>query len=137
MAPPRPASLADLHQGFEAFVALAVPVSQQHVRQLMRHHTDDFGFGRRGGEHPPMHEHRTAWERERVDLPEIHRRETSTRTRLLEFRRGGRDQPIAKHLEIGRDLLVLNDGVLLSDSQPRPRGRSGRPAPACTCSWPV
>ena len=53
-------------------------VAQQDVGQLVGHHANHLAFRGGRGEHAPLHEHRPARERERVDLLQVHRRERGT-----------------------------------------------------------
>jgi hypothetical protein len=107
--------LPELKPGILSLRRIGSSVPQQHVRQLMGHHADDFGFGCCSAEHAPMHEHRPPGKREGVDLLEVHRREGILVHGVLEFCRGRYDQPVAEHREIFRHLLVLDDWVLLAD----------------------
>ena len=100
-APPTHAgNLTELQPGILRLRRVGRAVPQQHVRQLVRHHADDFAFRRRRVEHAAVDEHRAARQRERVDLFQVHRRERILVDRLLELRRRRRDESIA---ELGRD----------------------------------
>ena len=81
----------------------------------MRHHARDFRFFGRRVEHAALHEHRSARQRERVDVFQVHRRERVLVDRLLQFRRRRGDEAVANLREVLRDVLVLDDGVLLAD----------------------
>jgi hypothetical protein len=50
------------------FGRLCGAVAQQDVTQLVGHHACDFAFVTRRFDHPAVHEHRPAWECERVDF---------------------------------------------------------------------
>ena len=50
-------------------------MAKQHVRQLVRHHSDDLALGRCRVEHAAVHEHRPARKRKGIDLFQVHRRE--------------------------------------------------------------
>ena len=57
---------------FGRLARLRRAVAQQHVTELVRHHARDFAVGVRRLDHPAVDEHRSAGQRERVDLPHVH-----------------------------------------------------------------
>ena len=75
----RPKQLSDLV--LRGLARLRGPVPQNHVADLVRHHAGDFALGVRRLDHPAVDEHRSARQRERVDLAHVDRLE-----RVLEFR---------------------------------------------------
>jgi hypothetical protein len=98
------------------------------------HHARDFRFFGRRVEHAALHEHRSVRQRERVDVFQIHRRERVLVDRLLQFRRRRGDEAVANLREVLRDVLVVDDGVLLAELATRLPFRTARPASACTFS---
>ncbi len=79
----RPGNLAKLQPGILRFRCIGRPMPQQHVRQLVRHDAGDLAFSCSGVEHAAVHEHRTAGQREGIDLFQVHRRERVLVDRLL------------------------------------------------------
>ena len=115
-APPTaPAIWPSCSHGFCAFDALAVPCRSSTCDELVRHDADHFALGRRRIEHAAVDEHRSARQREGVDLLQVHRRERILVDRLLELGRRHSHQAIAERRQIARDPLVLDDRVLLAD----------------------
>jgi hypothetical protein len=90
-------------------------MSQQNVREFVCHHAHDFTLGGGGVEHAALDEHRSARQRKRVDLLQVHWRERILEDGLLQFRGSSNDKPIAQLAEIAGDALVLDDRVLLAD----------------------
>ena len=67
--------LAELQPGILRLRRIGRSVSKQDVRQLVRHDADDLAFGRGRVEHAAVDEHRSARQRERIDLFQVDRRE--------------------------------------------------------------
>ena len=94
-------------------------VAQGHVRDLVRHHPRHFGFGLGRLDHAAVQEHRSARQRERVDLPEIDDVEAVAELRLTIVGRDGLDETVADPLREVLDALVVQHRHLLTDFRGR------------------
>ena len=65
-------------------------------------------------EHAAVDEHRSARQREGVDLLQVHRRERVLEHRLVQLRRRRRDEPLPEPIEIAGERRVVDDRVLLA-----------------------
>ena len=106
----RAGDLADFVLRGLAGLCRAVP--QHDVTQLVSHHAGDFAFGVRGFDHPAVDEHRSAWQREGVDLADVHDLERVPELRVLELGWHRGDEPVAEGLDVRRHLVVAQDGQL-------------------------
>jgi hypothetical protein len=107
--------LAELEPRVLRFRHVRGAMPQQHVRQLVRHHADHFAFRRRRLEHAAVDEHRSAGQRESVDLFQIQRRERILVTLVIQLRRRRCNQAVAHRRQVLRDALVANHRILLAN----------------------
>jgi hypothetical protein len=108
----RAGHLADLI--FLGLARLGGAVPQDDVTELVGHHAGDFAFGLRRLDHPAVDEHRTAGQRERVDLLHVHRLEGVVEFGMLHVGGDRGDQPPPDAFEKRRDAVVPQDRQLLS-----------------------
>ena len=84
---------------FVRLARLRGAVAQRDVAQLVRHHAGDFAFGVRRFDHAAVDEHRSAGQRERVDLSHVDRLERVAELGMPEIRWNRRHQPPADVLD--------------------------------------
>ena len=90
-----------------AFRRLHRAVTQDHVRQLVRHDPGNFPFRARRLNHAAIQEHRPAGQGERVDLTQVHDLERVPELRLTELARDLVDEPFPNALdEIFRAIVI-------------------------------
>ena len=77
------------------------------MAQFVRHHARDLAVGSGGFEHPSMQVHRTARERERVDLFQVHDVKRVPKGRLPEFMRNLGEESLTDSIDevIGRAVV--------------------------------
>ena len=88
-------------------------VPQRDVAELVRHDAGDLAFGLRRLDHAAIDEHRSAGQRERVDLADVDDLERVAEPRVLLDPAGSRDQPPPDVLHVRRHLIVPHDRQLL------------------------
>src|SRR5262249_42092393 len=77
------------------FCCLRCSVTQRDVAKLVRHHPGHLAFITRGLNHSAVYVHRSARQRERVDVARIDDFEVVTKFRVLKLRRNSREQSLA------------------------------------------
>ena len=89
-------------------------VTKRDVGDLVRHDAGHFALALRGLDHPAIEEHRTARQRERVDLLLVDDVERVAEPGMPELGRNGIDQALADALDVVVHALVVQHGQLLS-----------------------
>jgi hypothetical protein len=107
----RARQLTDLVLGGLGRLRGAVP--QRDVTELVGHHAGSFTFVARRLDHPAIDVHRSAGQRERVDLAHVDHVERIAELGMLELRRDGVDQPPADRCDGRRHLPITQDRKLL------------------------
>ena len=117
-AGPPPITGEHLTQSASEFLSLGRlcrPVPQDDVRDLVPHHARDLGFRPGRFDHAAVQEHRSAGQRERVDLAKIDDVEAVAEFRLPVLGRDGADETLADPLREVLDAVIVQHRHLLPD----------------------
>ena len=96
------------HAVFRGLACLRRPMTEDDVAQLVRHHPRDFAVGVRRLDHAAVDEHRTAWQREGVDLFDVHDFERVLKLGMPQIGRDDRHQPVSDVLDERCDVVVAH-----------------------------